>query len=300
MDDRFFSKMAKPVSEFMILAILKEKGEKHPYEIQQILLEKFSSQKDHTIEMMVLLADISKKAMNYISEGSEKKEEVERSVNLLPDENFREIIIQLIEKAGKETDIFNLLKSLTDEIDIIKDHFIFPGKIWETIGAIYQVMKELQSQGFIEVSKQEIVKGRTRKLYKITDKGVLEAMRMLLIFNSVNSAIYPQFSLFSNSLRQFYAGHNEKFHDLFSKILDKDNSNEFEENNHPVDLFHEINPFSKSQVMFIIQLLSLSEEEPEKILKMFSLEKLSNNNEVLESLVDFREKLDYMITKMKN
>ena len=282
MDDKFFSKIAKSVSEFMILAILKEKGESHPYEIQQLLLSKFSEQKTHASIMLEIMAEVSEK----ISQQEAEIHTVSKTAK---------------EQSKKEIEMKSLLEHLNSEITIIKDYLFFPGKIWETIGAIYQVMNELEAQKYIEVAKHDIVKGRTRKIYKISHKGELEALKMMFTFNGINSAIYPQFLLFGDILEQFYSEHIKNLNNLFNTIGTKTHAMFSDPSmDIHVDTNHaNFNPFSQIQAMIVLHLLTLHEYNSDMTNRIFSVNNNEQNLQLIANLKSYRDKIDGLISTVE-
>ena len=282
-DNKFYSKIAKSVSEFMILAILKEKGESYTYEIQQTLFSKFSIQKIHSAKIMNILTDLNETTNISIA----KNKFHEQTIN-----HLNRIESNLVLGTTKE-----LLHNLQYELEIIMDHIFFPVKIWDTVGAIYQVMKELEEQGFIEVSRSEIVNGRTRKIFNITAKGELEAIRMIFIFNSVISSIYPQFLIFSKNIQQFFTNHINTLNSLFKRIIENEESNliNLNEIKKHMEKYKRLNPFSEDQFNMIIQLLSINDYNQNDIIKIFSLNDKIQNSEIITMLNNYKQKLENLL-----
>lgn len=277
MEDKFFSKMAKSVSEFMILAILKEKSESHPYEIQQALLSKFSSQQDHSSKMLDIMSTISEKITQENKDLHSESQKVK-------------------EQPGNKKEHL-LLSSLNSEIEIIKEYMSFPIKIWETIGAIYQVMSELEAQECIEVIKREIVKGRTRKIYKITQKGELVALRMMFAFNGINSTIYPQFLHFGDILNQFYTTHIKNLNNLFNSFNNNNYSMLFDlsKDTHTGTRQIKFDPFLQMQTIIILHLLTLIDNNSEITSKIFPISNTEQNLELIENLKLYLEKISKLV-----
>ncbi len=299
MENKIFSKIARPISEFLILAILKEKTESHTYEIQQNLLAKFSTHDSQTIDMITKMASIIEKVLTSTNNIPMPDNELSKLLKSIPNENFKSLLSLVIEQQRLNPTLQPMLQQLVSELKVVEDLYVFPEKIWDSAGAIYQVMKELERQGLIVVSTSTIVNGRTRKLYKITEKGELEALKMAMTFSSVDSSIYPMFSLFSDSMNQFYKQH---FNNL-SNIMKKLSMDNREIHSH-IEMIHtkpelnnslKINPFIHSQYLLIIQLLGLSNTKEDEIIHLFSLEDPDQNQEITEKLLFFRERLDNLI-----
>lgn len=302
MDDKFFSKIAKSVSEFMILAIVKEKGESHTYEIQQTLLTKFSNQGSHVKEMTQLASSLKGKTQSV----QEKKVDSNNKNGDSGKEGSFEFMIdmlnEIITQTQKDDEIPIIVSKLGDELDIINNHIFFPVKIWESISAIYQVMKDLEDQGFIEIARSEIVSGRTRKLYKITEKGELEAIRMMFIFNGIYTSIYPQFLIFGDVLSQFFKNHSDNLNNLFSKLMKTNSFNTILHDNQNIDhesLHSFMDPFAESQFQIMVQLLSLEEVDESHIAQMLSLINKKQNNEIIGNLQNYKQKIENIIKLLK-
>lgn len=300
MDNHFFSKIAKSISEFMILAILKEKGELHTYEIQQELISKFRRVNSHSNEMIDLIQIFlnkngQKSPKNFTQEEQNNQymyyEQMEDLIKLLTNGES----VNQLDKQTKE-----LFTNLGAELEIINNFIHFPVKIWDSLSSIYQVMKDLEKQGFIEITRSEIVNGRTRKIYQITKKGETEAVRMIFTFNGINSSIYPQFLNFSDVLSQFYSNHTFNLNSLFSKIIEGQSKNlksHTQDNN--IDSLHKkVNIFADNQFQILINLLSISELNETEITKILSLLDTNQDVNVLDKLKMQKTKIEHLIEKL--
>lgn len=202
-EERFFKRVARHVSEFHILTILAEKGECHPYEIQQILKTQFFRERQEQAKKLEQLIQVGQKIVDYRAKPSPAKyDEIESEIAKLPFAASRAFFKKGLSDGAEEKD--GNLAFLVQHGQELVNHEKSFSTLLNSTSAVYHVMKDLKDYGYIRVKSEETHKGRSRKLYEITDKGRAQAPGMLLAFGEMTQTVTHGFHVFQQSLHSFF------------------------------------------------------------------------------------------------
>ena len=152
------------------MSIIAEKKETHPYEIQQILQKKVLHKYQIQIQTSSHLVQTFEKIIEISSKPKRDNKDIEKFIQSIRIPFLRDFCKKTIEKSNEDPSILANLESLKSNAKKLIRHKNTELKIWDSITAIYQVMNDLEKTNLIEVARLETHKGRTRKIYKITDK----------------------------------------------------------------------------------------------------------------------------------
>lgn len=290
--DKFYSKLAKAHSEFIILSIIDANPDIHTYEIQQILSSNFSKMNNPIFMSFKLFEDIISK-WRKVGKVNDKIDKMIDDIPFIairsPLRNY--MTISAIDKGSAQS-----LLEVWDKLRSINFFIVNADQIWATQTGIYQSMKSLEDNKLIEVSRQEIVKGRTRKLYQITEKGKQGALGMLFTLLSFDNIIPPYYPNFSSVLKSFYQFHDDTVFNILKEFDEKGDMHQYIFASNPE--FREFNPFIEIQYTLIMQVLfQLKQEEKEE--DIFTKLKFNTdsvqNNVLIMKLKNFRDRLDRFI-----
>jgi len=218
--DQFFKKITRAAAEFTILSILAEKGVAHPYEIQELVQEVLLKKYRFQIENIKSFIEVSE---IIISNFNNPKQQNQKDVSQILKETKNPLFVHFgkifLKKAKDNNDLLLDLENLTEDAKSILIRRDSELKIWDHIHSIYQVIKELKERELIEEAKTETFKGRTRKLYRITDKGRNEALKMIILFADLNQVIIPKALIFQDNLNILFQTHLDILFQMFNKIF---------------------------------------------------------------------------------
>lgn len=218
--DLFFKKITRAAAEFTILSILAEKGVAHPYEIQELVQEELLKKYRLQIESIKSFIEISETIIsNFNNPRRQNQKDISQILKGIKDPLFRHFGKIFLKKVKENKELLLDLEKLKEDAKNILIRRGSELKIWEHIHSIYQVIKELKQRELIEESGTETFKGRTRKLYKITDKGRDEALKMIILFADLNQVIIPKALIFQNNLNILFQTHLDILFQILNKIF---------------------------------------------------------------------------------
>ncbi|MFX1237543.1 MAG: PadR family transcriptional regulator [Promethearchaeota archaeon] len=216
---RFTSRFLRTISELFILIIISSKREIHPYEVYQELLAQVFHSRQSQIESFSKILQVGKKYLDYLQDPSSSNVEIlEKEFNkLLPKGKSIKIttVLDNIQNKMPKDTIINLINEADSQIESEKEDL----KIWDSKTAIYQVMNELEREDLIKVTRTEIYKGRGRKLYSITDKGINMVISTIIAFGDLFQKIFPHIELFNEIHQILSRDHRQKLLQFFDLII---------------------------------------------------------------------------------
>ena len=301
---RFISRFLRSSSELFILTIISSKEEVHPYEVYQELLLQIFHSKHSQIQNFSKVLQIAKRFLNYLQESSEMNIELlEREFKgLLPKEESIDLVLNQDKELKTKT--INMLIPLISEADerfeLIKEDL----RIWDSKTAIYQVMKELEQEGLIKVTREEIYKGRGRKIYSITEKGKIAVLNSLILFGDLFQKIFPQITHFYDLQQTSFNEHRIKLLQFFEKILSPHQIISIlnKESDSPLkQLFNEMFPLIGSESI-LKNLISVQKVD----LNLFNINAIHANyrafyiQTILHQLRESKEYIDRKIKEVEN
>ena len=198
----FSSRLNRSASELLILTIIESKGKAHPYEIYKTLLHEIFYKKYAEIQKSSQMISFSKKYIKFLEDSTVENENVLKKEiqELLPDGMTSDDFVLTKRNANQynnKKNIENLGRLLNEAEGFVKSQKE-KLKIWKSKTAIYQVMKDLEEkEKLITVVNTEIISGRSRKIYSITDKGRETAIKWILEFGDLYDRISPKISQFT-------------------------------------------------------------------------------------------------------
>ena len=214
-----FEKITRPASEFIILSILAEKDNLHPYEIMSILEKQVLKKHQERISEIAGIVDIGDKIIDHFDNPTKFNDnDLTKIVESYNEPLLKFLIIELINKIKKNKDVLMELKELNKDAKNMLINIGAELKTWDTIPAIYQVINDLEKEKLIKVAGTETYKGRTRKLYTITPKGRLEALQMLTLFGELTQVISPHLINFQDTVNFFFQQHIKIFFKIVEQI----------------------------------------------------------------------------------
>lgn len=297
-EERFFKRVARHVSEFHILTILAEKGECHPYEVQQILKTQIFRERQEQAKKLEQLIQVGQKIVDYRAKPSpEKYDEIESEIAELPITAARAFFKKSLSDGNEEKDV-NLTFWVQHGQELFKREKSF-STLLNSTSAVYHVMKDLKNYGYIRVKGEETHKGRSRKLYEITDKGRAQAPGMLLAFAEMTQTVTHGFHVFQQSLHSFFEPSHVFIQNMMNILLpDSLELAELDQSEFPaiIDFLQFIFPIVRNESLF----LSMITQEH------FNLDELSNlpfkpfhihimRQYLLDRLRNLQKKLDHGI-----
>lgn len=208
----FSSRLNRSASELLILTIIESKGKVHPYEIYQTLLPEIFYKKYAEIQKSSQMISFSKKYIKFLEDPTDENENVltKEIQGLLPDGTTSDEFVLIKQNNNQyysKNNIENLRRLLNEAEGFVKNERE-KLKIWKSKTAIYQVMKDLEEkEKLITVVDTEIIKGRSRKIYSITDKGRETAINWILEFGDLYDRISPKISQFTGIESAFTKNH---------------------------------------------------------------------------------------------
>ncbi len=218
--DQFFKKITRAAAEFTILSILAEKGVAHPYEIQELVQDELLKKYRFQIESIKSFIEISEAIIsNFNDPKHQKQKDVNQILKGTKDPLFGHFGKIFLGKVKDNKDLLLDLEQLKEDAKSILIRRGSELKIWEHIHSIYQVIKELKERELIEEARTETIKGRTRKLYRITDRGRNEALKMIILFADLNQVIIPKALIFQDNLNILFQTHLDILFQIFNKIF---------------------------------------------------------------------------------
>ncbi len=225
---RFENRLVRTSSELFILTILASKGEAHPYEIHQILLKEIFKDRMAYLQEFHKVIDWARKLLVVFEQDSTPDmDNLEAETEQLFPQSMRGLSKFLIERLRKNQQLrkeLNLLLTEADEGLRLDEEQV---KIWDSDTTIYQVMKELESEGLIAVNRTEIHQGRGRKVYVLTEIGRRTAFETILQFGNLFQAILPFITLVNPEGEGHHSSHQMQVLHLFERILPKEQFNKF-------------------------------------------------------------------------
>ncbi|MBD3255879.1 MAG: hypothetical protein GF383_12355 [Candidatus Lokiarchaeota archaeon] len=209
MSHRFFRKTARSLSEFLILSIIAERQETHPYEIHKILREQILDEIKSPVVQRSELIKVGRKILDYYRNRTEtKKSDLKKGVKDVKNPLIRLFSKNFLKEAEKNSELINLLEDLIQEAEEIQEYKLEDLTIWDSKAAIYQVLKDLEKNELIKITRRELHQGRSRKLYSITEHGRIEALKMLIIFGKLNQIFISQALVFQKNFNELFHKHN--------------------------------------------------------------------------------------------
>ncbi len=225
---RFENRLVRTSSELFILSILASKGEAHPYEIHQMLLKEIFRDRMVYLQEFHRIIDWARKLLVILEQDTSPDiVSLEAETEQLFPQSMRGLSKFLIERLHKNQQFrkeLNLLLTGADEGLRLDEEQL---KIWDSDTTIYQVMKELESEGLIAVNRTEIRQGRGRKIYVLTDMGRRTAFETILKFGNLFQSILPFITLVNPEGEGHHPSHQMQVLYLFERILPKEQFNKF-------------------------------------------------------------------------
>ncbi len=198
-----FRKITRAASEFMILSIIMEKGESHPYEIYQTLIERVAGKQKPPVRNLELLIKYSSMIMDFFdneeTDGNQEKKIISL-INSIESPFSKKLLLEFLEQGKKDVKLQANLKDLIKDARIITQKDKSDLEAWQKPPAIYQVLKSLEKRKLIKFSRTEQYQGKSRNLYTITEKGIPEAFTMLTTLGDLNQLIIPMARFFRNHI----------------------------------------------------------------------------------------------------
>ncbi|MBD3194092.1 MAG: hypothetical protein GF317_03495 [Candidatus Lokiarchaeota archaeon] len=268
-----FKKITRAASQYLILSILVKKEKAYAYEINQELQRQLSAKNQNIVNQLNQVIVFSEKLLELIShleiKSVNKQHIKEQFLNELSENNLIYIANEILENYDDNKELISNIEKLKVDARKVIENKNKELEAWESTPAIYQVLKLMEKRNLIRSAGQEKAQGRIRKLYKITKKGLNEAVKMLNTFGDLNKVILPA----SNSFQHFIDKHLQNhifiafqiMKDLYpnlpiKKILDKldENAPQF------IDSLIELFPFLNNDSM-LLPLLQQDLISPESI-----------------------------------
>lgn len=216
----FENRLVRTASELFILMILASKREAHPYEIQQVLLKEIFKVRRSQFEEFQNLIQWMAKTFEILDQ------EPPGDTNLLGQEMETffppllkhlgpQFLVALSEDPQLQAELRQLVNTAEQAMQQEGEHL----KIWDSDTAIYQVMKELENEGLIEVTRSEIHRGRGRKVFTLTENGRKTAFSTILVFGDLYQAILPYSTLFHTEEGLLFSKHQFDILHLLERVL---------------------------------------------------------------------------------
>lgn len=225
---RFENRLVRTSSELFILTILASKGEAHPYEIQQMLLKEIFKDRMVSLQEFHKIIDWAKKLIEGLERGSPPDlDNLEEETHQLFPQSMQHLGKLFIEGLRQNQQLRQELKVLLKEADEGLQLEEENERIWDSDTTIYQVMKELESEGLIKINRTEIHHGRGRKVYILTENGRCTAFETILRFGALFQAILPFITLVNPDGEGHPPSHQLKVLHLFERVLAKEDFNKF-------------------------------------------------------------------------
>ncbi len=225
---RFENRLVRTSSELFILTILASKGEAHPYELHQILLKEIFKDRMAYLQEYHKVIDWARKVLVVLEQDSSPNmDNLEAETEQLFPQSMQGVskfIIERLQKSQQLRKELNLLLTEADEGLRLDEEKV---KIWDSDTTIYQVMKELESEGLISVNRTEIHQGRGRKVYILTEIGRRTAFETILLFGDLFQAILPFITLVNPEGADHHPTHQLKALHLFERILTREQFSKF-------------------------------------------------------------------------
>ncbi len=219
-EHHFFKKLSRAASEFIILSILAEKGESHPYEIHDILQKEIFKNRETRIKNTIKFIELSEKLIAiYKNPQKKNKDDIKNLMDKLEDPLFKFLSKIFLKKLEEDKDILTDLEKLIEDGKRVLEYKGAEQKVWDHVPSIYQVIRDLEKRKLIKESRIETIKGRNRKLYTITNDGKDEAVKMLTIFGDLNQVIIPKALIFQNNINMLFKSHLDIALNLLEKLL---------------------------------------------------------------------------------
>jgi len=218
-----FKKIVRPASEFIILSLLKEKGESYPYEIARSLRNEIFRNQKEMISGLNALIELGENILQSSEIPDKFNEKLLKFIRNVRNPMIKQLGKQVMEYSLEDEELLKDIKDFIDDSKKILQEKKEQIKIWESHQAIYQVISNLEERGLIRESRTDIHNGRERKLFRITDKGETAAIAMISQFGQLNQAIIPRAKIFSNRLDMLLEDHVK----IVLRILNKIYKQEF-------------------------------------------------------------------------
>ena len=305
-EHHFFKKLSRAASEFIILSILAEKGESHPYEIHDILQKEILKNRQIRIKNTIKFIELSENLIDiYKNPQKKNKVDIKNLMDKLEDPVFKFLSKIFLKKLEEDKDLLTDLEILIKDGKRVLEYRDAELKVWDHVPSIYQVIRDLEKRKLIKESGIDTIKGRNRKLYTITDIGKDEAVKMLMIFGDLNQVIIPKALVFQKNINLLFKAHLDIALHLLEKLLpDKSISRILQdiENSLPQvqDMFEGMFPIIDNDLLLISLLYEdfISEESigtKELTPKQQELFKFI----LLKRLKKYRDKLDDIISSIE-
>ena len=223
----FSSRLNRSASELLILTIIESKGKTYPYEIYQTLLPEIFYNKYTEIQKSSQMISFSKKYIKFLEDPTdENKNLLKKEIQgLLPDGITSDEFVltkQNNNQYSNKNNIENLHRLVNEAEGFVKNQKE-KLKIWKSKTAIYQVMKDLEEkEKLITVVDTEIINGRSRKIYSITDKGRETAIKWILDFGDLYDRISPKISQFTGIESAITKSHRLQVLDFMEQFIPVD------------------------------------------------------------------------------
>lgn len=224
MHHRFLNRLIRISSELFILTILAAKKEAHTYEIQQILLEKIFKIKKEEINTLKKVIEIGKEILN-LKNKHKSNLDLNKELDKLELKEFKSISRIIYNKIIQNDSFEEKFSKLLSQADIVIQQQEKDLRIWNSDTAIYQVMKEFEKEELIKVLRTEIYRGRSRKIYSLTEKGKNMAFSSIFLFGELYQIIVPQISFFQNMEGKIPSQHLYKLVEFLEDILPEEELN---------------------------------------------------------------------------
>ncbi|MFQ5977567.1 MAG: PadR family transcriptional regulator [Candidatus Heimdallarchaeota archaeon] len=302
-EERFFKRVARHVSEFHILTILAEKGECHPYEIQQILKTQIFQERQEQANKLEQLIQVGQKILDYRAKPSTAKyDEIESIIAKLPITAARTFFSKGLIDGTEEKDV-NLTFWVQHGQELFKHEKSF-STLLNSTSAVYHVMKDLEDYGYIRVKSEETHKGRSRKLYEITEKGRAQAPGMLLAFGEMTQTVTHGFHVFQQSLHSFFEPSHVFIQNMMNILLpDSFELSELDQSefSNLIDFLEFIFPIVRNESLFLSMITQGHlnfDELPELPFKPFHVHIVQQY--LLDRLRNLQKKVEHGITILES
>lgn len=302
----FFTRFTRSVSEFLILAIITEQGESYSYEIQQKLMEEVFHERKVQNEISNQLLGVGKAVLEHSRNPTpETQKDILTLTKKIKLPFLQFISDQLIEVASKDDQIIKILAEILDDAKQTVNREDLQLNIWNSATAIYQVINNLEKQKLIENTRTVHQSGHTRKYFKISEEGKIQALRMWLIMGDLYQIVTSKINVFQGSFPNLFKGHQKNVLMFINALFPKEPLSELVENislKHPY--FHKFIEDIFPSIGNDYLLLGLVSEG---IIteKNFNIYNLSANQEkifkqmILKNLKSHRDKIDENIKKLE-
>jgi DNA-binding PadR family transcriptional regulator len=187
------------MSDLYILTILAAKGEAYPYEIQQVLYQDIFKRENLQIQVLEHLIDMGQSIVTTTLAPNKNGSapDLEPFLSDLPSE-LHEYFIAFQNEISTKPDALSRFSELLAQGSKILEEERREQKIWDSKTAIYQVIGDLEREGLIHVSREEVQQGRHRKFYQLTDDGRVSALQGIAQLGQLYQTLLPRIQYFED------------------------------------------------------------------------------------------------------